>query len=413
MVYKMATAPDMILLAAGNSRRFERNKLLQKVNGASLAEHALKTAKSLLAERLVRSVTVVTQYDEILALAGTAGFCAVQNPVPDLGISHSIALGIESLPEDSCGCLICVCDQPYLPAEDLASLIAQWNRGGRRLAAFVSGGTIQNPAVFGAAYYGELLALAGDQGGKRVLLRHREELFLTAAVPGHLLDIDTREDLARKRGATPLLRKVLDEDLHRISFIGGGGKTSTIFALAKEAAERGIPVTVTTTTHMLREEGMVLKDGLLVKDADGVRFVGAPDPENPKKITRPEPFPEDGEGLLLVEADGSKGMPLKVLRSFEPALPDPQGLVIALAGMSALGQHLSACCFSFAGADRIVTEDVMAECILALPADVIVLNQCDTMGRLKGACAVRDLLHRGGKTVWIAERGVTFDGPGE
>ena len=44
----------------------------------------------------------------------------------------------------------------------------------------------------------------------------------------------------------------LDMDRHRvIALVGGGGKTTTMYALAREAREAGKTVIVTTTTHIL------------------------------------------------------------------------------------------------------------------------------------------------------------------
>ena len=44
----------------------------------------------------------------------------------------------------------------------------------------------------------------------------------------------------------------LDMDHHRvIALVGGGGKTTTMYALAREAREAGKTVIVTTTTHIL------------------------------------------------------------------------------------------------------------------------------------------------------------------
>ena len=45
-----------------------------------------------------------------------------------------------------------------------------------------------------------------------------------------------------------------------ISVVGAGGKTSLIFAWARELADAGKSVVITTTTHMYRPERMEYKD---------------------------------------------------------------------------------------------------------------------------------------------------------
>ena len=44
----------------------------------------------------------------------------------------------------------------------------------------------------------------------------------------------------------------LDEQTKIIAFVGGGGKTTLLYALAGELQRRGQSVVVTTTTHMQR-----------------------------------------------------------------------------------------------------------------------------------------------------------------
>ena len=44
----------------------------------------------------------------------------------------------------------------------------------------------------------------------------------------------------------------LDMDRHRmVALVGAGGKTSTMYALARQAADSGRTVVVTTTTHIM------------------------------------------------------------------------------------------------------------------------------------------------------------------
>ena len=44
----------------------------------------------------------------------------------------------------------------------------------------------------------------------------------------------------------------LDPAVHRmVALVGGGGKSSTMYAMAKQAADSGRKAVVTTTTHIL------------------------------------------------------------------------------------------------------------------------------------------------------------------
>ena len=53
----------------------------------------------------------------------------------------------------------------------------------------------------------------------------------------------------------------LDMDRHRaVTLVGGGGKTTTMYALAREAREAGKRVIVTTTTHIMPHPRIFLTD---------------------------------------------------------------------------------------------------------------------------------------------------------
>ena len=154
-----------VLLAAGNARRFGSNKLQVQVDGESLIRRALETVPSGLV------TVVVSQYPEILSLAGEYGFEAVLNDQPDLGLSRSVRLGLERLTD---------------PA---------------KIAALAHGGVRGNPCLFPARFYPELLALNGDRGGSAVIRNHEADLILLETDALELTDIDTPEALKQAGSA--------------------------------------------------------------------------------------------------------------------------------------------------------------------------------------------------------------------
>lgn len=130
-----------------------------------------------------------------------------------------------------------------------------------------------------------------------------------------------------------------------ISFVGAGGKTTLIRRIAQEAGDQGLKVLVTTTTHMFRPSrfGVFSKE---VRDVErmlldyGTAVVGEPAGE--EKIRFPGQAFYRGicplADLVLVEADGSRGLPLKVPGAGEPAVPENTDLLLCLGGLSALGR---------------------------------------------------------------------------
>ena len=183
-----------VVLAAGNARRFGSNKLQVQVDGESLIRRALETVPSGLV------TVVVSQYPEILSLAGEYGFEAVWNDQPDLGLSRSVRLGLERL-SDCDGVLFLVSDQPWLKRDSAEALAALWAQNPAKIAAMAHGGVRGNPCLFPARFYPELLALNGDRGGSAVIRNHEADLILLETDALELTDIDTPEALKQAGSA--------------------------------------------------------------------------------------------------------------------------------------------------------------------------------------------------------------------
>ena len=138
------------------------------------------------------------------------------------------------------------------------------------------------------------------------------------------------------RGKQSNITEALQLDLPAhavISVTGAGGKTSLIFAWARELAASGKSVVITTTTHMYRPERM---------EEDGIRIVVSDDPERPDKVTSPPADVLEGlretADVVLIEADGSCRKPLKWPGEHEPAVPDHTDITVCVAGLSAIGK---------------------------------------------------------------------------
>lgn len=175
-----------VVMAAGNARRFGENKLAAQLRGRSLI---LRTLEAVPPE-VFENVVVVTQYPEIMRLAGEFRFSAVYNEHPDYGISHTIELGLTAL-RDCDGVCFLVSDQPLLRRESVAALARCWKERPDKLAALGHGGVRGNPCIFPARFYQELLELREDHGGSSVIRRHEKDLLLFEAPACELEDIDT------------------------------------------------------------------------------------------------------------------------------------------------------------------------------------------------------------------------------
>ena len=127
-----------------------------------------------------------------------------------------------------------------------------------------------------------------------------------------------------------------------ISVVGSGGKTTLIKKLAARYRSEGKTVLITTTTHMLIEKDTLLTDdaGVIMQalKETGCVMAGIPDGEKFKALSR-KTFDAvcTCADVVLVEADGSKGLPLKAHLPHEPVIPACANQVIQVVGLSGLG----------------------------------------------------------------------------
>jgi len=141
-----------------------------------------------------------------------------------------------------------------------------------------------------------------------------------------------------------------------VHLIGGGGKTTLMFALAHALAAEGRSVLTTTSTRILYPEPAQSDCVVLGSDAASLverlrsefainRHVTAvaPDPEGGRKVGGLATGVLDAlveariAGHVLVEADGAAGRSLKAHAEHEPVVSPRADLVIAVIGVECLG----------------------------------------------------------------------------
>jgi molybdenum cofactor cytidylyltransferase len=140
----------------------------------------------------------------------------------------------------------------------------------------------------------------------------------------------------------------------RLALAGGGGKTTALFALAREYAS---PVIVAATAHLAIEQTALADLHVVVDEtisldtplSSGVTLFTGPANDSGKTtglsvsaLQRVRELADQRHALLFIEADGAKGLPLKAPAEHEPPIPDFVDTVIYVVGLSGLGQPLDA-----------------------------------------------------------------------
>ena len=192
----------IVILAAGEARRFGRPKQLALFQGTTLIRRCVQTA---LGSRC-RPVIVVTgnQSDAMKLEIAEFPVSVIVNEHWQDGMGTSIAAGVKSLaqsdPKPEAVCLL-LCDQPMIASDTIDKLLDCFTAGGKLIVAASYCGTVGTPAVFAARLFDELIDLCGSQGGKSVIQRHSSEVC-AIDLPEAAADIYTEADLARFSDST-------------------------------------------------------------------------------------------------------------------------------------------------------------------------------------------------------------------
>ncbi|WP_337412555.1 selenium cofactor biosynthesis protein YqeC, partial [Clostridium sp.] len=154
----------------------------------------------------------------------------------------------------------------------------------------------------------------------------------------------------------------LREKGHVVSLIGGGGKTTLLYALSAYCTAKGWRVLTTTTTHIRKpvnvpwiavneEENTAWENAGKERDRlwqQGTYVVAGTPAPHEKLTILPESIRSEwisDADITFLEADGAKCLPCKFPAAHEPVILPQSDIVLAVAGLSALYRPLGEVCF--------------------------------------------------------------------
>ncbi|KAA0910527.1 NTP transferase domain-containing protein [Pusillimonas sp. ANT_WB101] len=195
-------AAASIILAAGRSMRFGRDKRLECINGRPMLLHAALLMASVVPDTLV----VLGPDDHALAsILAAEGLRATLCEQARSGMGHSLAHGVVQRP-DAAGWLIMPADMPFMQRETIQAVMDA--ACSHDMAAPRHAGRRGHPVWFSHRFGAALRALTGDEGAKALVKAHvpctagntqaaqAGGLWMVDVQDaGCLLDVDTPDDL--------------------------------------------------------------------------------------------------------------------------------------------------------------------------------------------------------------------------
>ena len=133
------------------------------------------------------------------------------------------------------------------------------------------------------------------------------------------------------------------------AIVGAGGKTGLLKEMAAQFHQKGKSIFITTTTQMFMEEDVLLTDdaSAIIDTLRKRGYVFAGISEGPKiKALPTSVYLEvcEAADVTLVEADGSKHMPLKCPSETEPVIPNNAVEMIVVCGLHGLDTEAKDVC---------------------------------------------------------------------
>jgi molybdenum cofactor cytidylyltransferase len=181
-----------IILAAGSSSRMGggRHKLLLPLDDRPVLAHVIDASLQSQAHPII--VVLGHQSDKVrLHLKQNTNhehITLVENVHYQQGMSSSLRTGIQTLLANDYrnthnthqidSALIVLGDQPLITPTIIDTLIAAYRSAGKAIVAPLYKGKRGSPVLFGKSLFTELIEVTGDEGGRTVLERHRDEVEL-------------------------------------------------------------------------------------------------------------------------------------------------------------------------------------------------------------------------------------------
>ncbi|MDZ7704868.1 MAG: nucleotidyltransferase family protein [Trueperaceae bacterium] len=181
-----------IVLAAGESRRMGRPKLLLQHAGETLLARALRITAPVTSSTTV----VVGAYAErYTPEARRLGAAVVYNPDWPQGMASSLVVGLDALSAEVSATLIVLPDQPFVTTDHLQNLLDTHHATGTPLVVsrYADSDVTGAPVLLHRSLFDAARRLSGDRGAKH-LARHAPTAEVVLDNPK---DIDTPADVAQ------------------------------------------------------------------------------------------------------------------------------------------------------------------------------------------------------------------------
>ena len=184
----------IVILAAGNSSRLGSPKQLLPFQNKNLLQHVIDEATAAGAAPVI--VVTGARSEVVSAAIDTSKADVIWNEKWLEGKASGIVAGVQrivsSYPQVE-HIILAVCDQPFVTAGLFVQLFDKQQYSEKNIVASAYADTLGTPVLLGRKYFDALLGLEKDEGARKILMAHNNDVAGVDFPLGHI-DIDTQED---------------------------------------------------------------------------------------------------------------------------------------------------------------------------------------------------------------------------
>lgn len=188
-------SPVAIVLAAGDSSRFGRNKLFEPIQGIPVIERVIG---AFLKAKKVHDVVVVHAPGERESFSWlrSVNVHLTENPDPTKGMISSIRVGLRSTWAHERSFLIQPGDVPFVPPAIIDRIVHTFTTRSAKIVLPAYRGLGGHPGMYSADLTNDFFLHGERQGAREILVRYQREVVrLNVPEPDICFDIDTEEHL--------------------------------------------------------------------------------------------------------------------------------------------------------------------------------------------------------------------------
>jgi molybdenum cofactor cytidylyltransferase len=187
---------ELLLLAAGQSKRFGGIKQLTDIHGQPMVLHCLSQYRQ--GEKWMHGIA-----NGHIVLGANAEL--ITQVLPDNvnkywvsswvnGMGHVLSQAIQTITSDTSHVLVGLADQIALTQQIFSQLLNEAKKHPEHIIASQYNGGLGAPVIFPRQYFSQLSQLTGDKGAKALIQQHSKQV-ISFPMPEAACDIDTPEDL--------------------------------------------------------------------------------------------------------------------------------------------------------------------------------------------------------------------------